>query len=128
MERKLLRKFLIVYLLFFIIFTIITFIYALLLKNEILKISTVSFNNITFIIGIILFLFLGIISGYIAKKNGLLEGFFSGIIIILLVLLLNLIIQIDLKPMFFVKAACYLLSSTSGGIIGVNIWLKKQNK
>ena len=118
-------KFLFIYLIFVIILTILSFIYAILLKKEILPSSYPSFKNITFVLGLIMFFILGLISGIVSKKNGLLEGFLSSIIIIAIALLINLIIRIELKPIYFIKIFSFLLSSMSGGIIGVNIISKK---
>lgn len=72
-----------------------------------------------------MFFILGLISGIVSKKNGLLEGFLSSIIIIAIALLINLIIKIELEPIYFIKIFSFLLSSMSGGIIGVNIISKK---
>ena len=118
-------KFLFIYLIFVIILTILSFIYAILLKKEILPSSYPSFKNITFVLGLIMFFILGLISGIVSKKNGLLEGFLSSIIIIAIALLINLIIKIELEPIYFIKIFSFLLSSMSGGIIGVNIISKK---
>lgn len=124
-ENKKIYQFVFVYLIFTIILTICAFIYALLLNKQIISTSTTSFNRITFILGIILFFILGILSGVTAKKNGLIEGLFSALIIISIVLLLNLIFKIHIEAKFFIKAASYLLSSMAGGIIGVNKCTKK---
>lgn len=120
-EKKKIYKFLFVYIIFTIILTLLAFIYASLLNKDILSTTNPSFKNITFIIGIILFFVLGLMNGIVAKKNGLIEGLFSALIILSLVLLINLIIKIDIKPIFFLKIGSYLLSSMAGGIIGVNI-------
>ena len=68
-----------------------------------------------------MFFILGLLSGIVAKKNGLIEGLLAALIIIAIVLLINLIVKIQLKPMFFIKMGSFLLSSSAGGIIGVNI-------
>lgn len=124
-EKNKIFKFLFVYLIFTIILTIISFIYALLLQKGILFTTNPMFNRITFIVGLILFFILGLLSGIVAKKNGLVEGLLSSLIIISIVLLINLIIKIDIKPMFFIKMGSYLLCSMAGGIIGVNLVNKK---
>lgn len=124
-EKNKIYKFLIVYLIFTIILTTISFIYAILLRKGILFTTTPGFNKITFIVGLILFFILGLLSGVVAKKNGLIEGLLSALIILSIVLLINLIIKIDIKPMFFIKMGSYLLCSMAGGIIGVNIVNKK---
>ena len=124
-EKNKIYKFLIVYLIFTIILTTISFIYALLLHNGILFTTEPGFNNVTFIIGLILFFILGLLSGIVAKKNGLIEGLLSSLIIISIILLINLIIKIEIRPMFFIKMGSYLLCSMAGGIIGVNKTIKK---
>lgn len=124
-QKNKIKKFLFVYLLFFIILTTVSFVYAILLHNNILSTKTSSFNRITFIIGIILFFILGFLIGKVAKQNGLLEGLIAALIIILLSLLINLIVKIDLNSLFFIKAGSYILSSMAGGIIGVNTLKKK---
>lgn len=125
-EKNKIYKFVIVYLIFTIILTVIAFIYAILLNNGILSTSSPAFTNITFVVGIILFFILGLISGIVAKKNGLIEGLFSSLLILSIALLVNLIIKIEIKPLFFVKIAAYLISSMAGGILGVN-WSSKKN-
>lgn len=125
MVKNKIFKFLFIYLTFTIILSIVSFIYAILIKKEILFISYPSFKNITFIIGIILFFILGLLSGIISKKNGLLEGFLAALIILSIALLINLIIKIQLNHMFFIKVFSFLLSSMTGGVIGVNLTNKK---
>lgn len=127
-EKNKIYKFVIVYLIFTIILTVIAFIYAILLNNGILSTSSPAFTNITFVVGIILFFILGLISGIVAKKNGLIEGLFSSLLILSIALLVNLIIKIEIKPLFFVKIAAYLISSMAGGILGVNWGSKKNSK
>lgn len=110
-----------VYLIFFIIVTLFATIYAILIYYNKLSSTTSSFNTYTFIIGIVLFILLGLISGIKAKKNGLIEGLTAALIIILFSLLINLIIKVPFESRNLVKIATYLTSSGAGGIIGVNI-------
>lgn len=124
-ENRKIYQFIFIYLIFTIILTICAFIYAILLKNKVLSTNTSSFNKITFILGILLFFVLGLLSGITAKKNGLIEGLLSALIIISIVLLLNLILKVNIESKFFIKGASYLLSSMAGGIIGVNKTIKK---
>lgn len=119
-QKNKIKNFLIVYLLFFIILTSISLIYAILLNKGVLSTESSSFNKITFIIGLVLFFILGLLTGRVAKKNGLIEGLIAGLIIILISLLINLIIKIDISSLFFIKAGSYILCSMAGGIIGVN--------
>lgn len=114
-------KFMIIYLIFTIILTLFTFIYAMLINNEIITLNLKYYRNISFIIGLILFFILGLISGIVAKRNGLIEGLLSSLIIIAISFLLNLILKFEIEAIYFVKIICYLIISMSGGIIGVNI-------
>lgn len=110
-----------VYLIFFIIVSLFATIYAILIYYNKLSSNTSSFNTYTFIIGIVLFMLLGLTSGIKAKKNGLIEGLTAALIIILFSLLINLIIKVPFESRNLVKIATYLTSSGAGGIIGVNL-------
>jgi len=79
-----------------------------------------SFNTSTFIIGIVCFFLLGFISGNVAQKNGLLEGLVAALFIILITLIINLFVKVDFNFRTFVKVVTFLVSSSLGGVIGVN--------
>lgn len=78
------------------------------------------FNTWTFIIGIICFFILGFVSANVAQKNGLLEGLVAALIIVLITLLINLFVQVQFSFRTFIKCVTYLVSSSLGGVIGVN--------
>lgn len=109
-----------VYLFFLIILSIFSIIYALLIYFGKINSNMKNFNTSTFIIGIICFFLLGLISGNIAQKNGLLEGLVSALFIILITLIINLFVKVDFNFRTFVKVVTYLVSSSLGGVIGVN--------
>lgn len=109
-----------VYLFFLIILSLFVLIYALLIYFGKIDSNIKSFNTTTFIIGIICFFLLGLISGNIAQKNGLLEGLVSALIIILITLIINLFIKVNFNFRTFIKVVTFLLSSSLGGVIGVN--------
>jgi len=109
-----------VYLFFLIILSIFSIIYALLIYFGKINSNMKNFNTSTFIIGIICFFLLGLISGNIAQKNGLLEGIVSALFIILITLIINLFVKVDFNFRTFVKVVTYLVSSSLGGVIGVN--------
>lgn len=119
-KNKLL-KFVFIYLIFTIILTIFAFIYAILINNDTISLTNNSFRNISFIIGLLLFFILGLISGFVAKKNGLVEGLLSSLIVLAISMLLNLILKIQIQPLYFVKIISYLICAMAGGIIGVNL-------
>lgn len=121
MKLKVIKSRLLVYLLFVIIMSFFCGIYALLIYFGKVKSSETSINIVTFIIGIISFMILGLLSGMVAKKNGLIEGMLAALIILLIALLTNLIFKVPFVGKNFIKMATYVISSSVGGIIGVNL-------
>lgn len=118
--RKVFQKAFYIYLIFLIILTLFTIVYAILIYTGKINSDIGKFNTTTFILGIISFLILGLVSGNIAQKNGLLEGLVSALIIILLALIINLFAKVDFNFRTFLKCVTYLTSSSLGGVIGVN--------
>lgn len=118
--RKSFKKAFFVYLIFLFILSLFTIIYALLIYNGKIDSDMKKFNTVTFILGIIAFLLLGLVSGNIAQKNGLLEGLISALIIVLITLIINLFARVDFDFRTFLKCVTYLTSSSLGGVIGVN--------
>lgn len=121
MKLNSIKSRLLAYLLFVIIMGLFSGIYALLIFYGKVKVSENSINIVTFIIGIISFMILGLLSGMVAKKNGLIEGMIAALIILLIALLSNLIFQVPFVGKNFIKMATYVVSSSIGGIIGVNL-------
>lgn len=121
MKLNSIKSRLLAYLLFVIIMSLFSGIYALLIFYGKVKVSENSINIVTFIIGIISFMILGLLSGMVAKKNGLIEGMIAALIILLIALLSNLIFQVPFVGKNFIKMATYVVSSSIGGIIGVNL-------
>ena len=121
MNQNLIKSRLLVYLLFIIIMSLFCGIYALLIYYGKVTSNENTINIVTFIIGIISFMILGLLSGIVAKKNGLVEGMLASLIIILIALLLNLVLKVPFVANNFIKMAAYITSSSVGGIIGVNL-------
>ena len=123
--RKTFKKLFYLYLLFLIILSLFTIVYSLLIYYGKVSSDMKHFNTWTFIIGIICFFILGLVSANLAQKNGLLEGLVSALVIVLLTLLINLIVQVPFSFRTFIKCVTYLVSSSLGGVIGVNFkpWL-----
>lgn len=123
--RKTFKKLFYLYLLFLIILSLFTIVYSLLIYYGKVSSDMKQFNTWTFIIGIICFFILGLVSANLAQKNGLLEGLVSALVIVLLTLLINLIVQVPFSFRTFIKCVTYLVSSSLGGVIGVNFkpWL-----
>ncbi len=118
--RKVFKKVFYVYMFFLIILSLFTIIYALLIYFNKINSSIKNFNTITFIMGILSFFLLGLVSENIAQKNGLLEGLVSALFIILITLLVNLFIKVDFNFRTFIKTVTYLVASSLGGVLGVN--------
>ena len=118
--RKNFKKLFYIYLFFLVILSIFTIIYSLLIYYGKVNSDMKQFNVWTFIIGIISFFILGLISANVAQKNGLLEGLVAALIIILIALLVNLFIHVQFSFRTFIKCVTYLVSSSLGGVIGVN--------
>jgi putative membrane protein (TIGR04086 family) len=119
MKDKIKRK-LFVYFGFFLILSIFSSIYALLIVLNKMNSKEASFNTITFIAGIIMFIILGFLAGNTAQKNGLLEGLIAAIFIILVTLIINFFIKVPFVSKSFIKTVCYLTGASLGGIVGVN--------
>ncbi|HEY8364742.1 MAG TPA: TIGR04086 family membrane protein [Haloplasmataceae bacterium] len=86
------------------------------------KIIDVSQNSVyVFACGVILFLFLGFLSGNIRQKKGLLNGILYALSIMIVLFLIQ-ILGFDEKITFqlILKYLIYTLSSGLGGILGVN--------
>lgn len=110
-----------IYLIFLLILSILVIGYSLLVYYRKIDTSTKSFNNITFIIGVISFFVLGLLAGNLAPKNGLLEGLISSSIILLLVLICNFFVKVPFGFKSIIKTISYITSASLGGVIGVNI-------
>lgn len=119
LKAKIKRK-LFVYFCFILILAIFSSIYALLIYLGKASSNSSSFNTVTFIAGVIIFLLLGIAAGNTAQKNGLLEGLIAATFIILVTLIINFFVHVPFVGKSFVKVASYLTASSLGGIIGVN--------
>lgn len=121
MLLKKIKSKILVYLTFVIIMTSFCGIYALLILYGKINTDQTQINIVTFTIGIISFFILGLLSGKTAKRNGLIEGILAALVILLLALLANLIFKVPFVSKTFIKMATYIISSSIGGIIGVNI-------
>lgn len=104
-----------------IIFLITMLIYTILIYFQILKLENSTLRTTIYITGLVLFLIFGIISGIIEKKNGWLSGITSATLIIILTFIINLISKNKIDIYYLVKIITFLLSSTLGGMIGVNL-------
>lgn len=115
-----------IYLFFLLLILFLSSLYTFLIYNKVINPSITSFNNTSFIIGIICFFILGLISGSSANKNGFLDAFICSLIVIMFVSVLNLFMKEEFTKLTFIKSSIYVLTSSLGGIIGLNMNKKKE--
>lgn len=104
-----------------IIFIPIVVIYTLLAYFQKININNSSFTLSTYLIMLGYFLIVGLLTGLIEKRKGIINGLINGVIIILIGFLLAIITHASFSIMSFVKYASYLLICIIGSIIGVNL-------
>lgn len=112
------------YFIFIIILAITIIIYTSLLYFGVISSNDNTVKTVSFVMGLLLFLILGLISGLKEKKSGWLAGFTSSLFLVLIVIFINIISK-NLTVMSLIKYLAYVISSMLGGIIGVNIITKK---
>ena len=112
------------YFIFIIILAITIIIYTSLLYFGVISSNDNTVKTVSFVMGLVLFLILGLISGLKEKKSGWLAGFTSSLFLVLIVIFINIISK-NLTVMSLIKYLAYVISSMIGGIIGVNIITKK---
>lgn len=112
------------YFIFIIILAITIIIYTSLLYFGVISSNDSTVKAVSFIIGLFLFLILGLISGLKEKKRGWLAGFTSSLFLIFIIIIINIISK-SLNAMSLIKYLAYVISSMLGGIVGVNIVTKK---
>lgn len=115
------------YFIFIIILAITIIIYTSLLYFGVISSNDNSVKTVSMIMGLVLFLILGIISGIKEKKSGWLAGLTSSLFLILIIIFINIISK-SLSIMSLVKYLAYLISAMLGGIIGVNFVKKGESK
>lgn len=109
---------------FIIILSITSLVYTILLYFNVVSTDKNTIKITCYIIGLLLFLLLGIISTIKENKNGWLKGLSSSIFILLIALIINLCTH-SFYFSLIIKYFSYILTSCIGGIIGINI---KKNK
>lgn len=125
--KTLTLKKLICYLIFIFIVCLTLGIYALLLYKNKASNNEKTLYIYSYVIGGLLFFILGLLKGLVIKNNGLLEGLLSGVFVMFIILLTNFIINKSFTYFNLIKIVAYLVLSTIGGIIGVNLHKKENN-
>lgn len=123
---KLFKQLLKTYLYFLIIVTITILIYTLLIYNEFISTNVSTIRTTTYILGCILFCFLGFISCKGFKSKGWLKAGLTSSIILIIMIIIRLISNLEINILYFVKVVSYLICSMLGGIFGINIFNRKK--
>ena len=113
-------------LLFIIILSILMVIYTTFIMINLIPNEQTLNRTILFILGMLIFFILGIISGNKEKKNGWLSGLSSSLLIILLSIIIGLFTKTNITIFLIGKYVCYMFCSIIGGILGVNLSFKKK--
>lgn len=116
---KFLRNKAVTFLIFSIILVITLVVYTIFLYTGILQSNAEKMKTVTFIIGIILFFLLGLLSGQKEQSKGWLAGCSSGFTLLFLVIIFKLTSGGFTTWFIIVKYISYLFASILGGILGV---------
>jgi putative membrane protein (TIGR04086 family) len=112
------------YLFFLIITSISSIIYTSIIYFSNTQISSSTLNILSFFVSIIIFFILGIYISRIFKEKGLINSFMVSLILLLFILLFKIITK-SINLSWVIKSISCLLTSSIGGIIGINF--KRKN-
>jgi putative membrane protein (TIGR04086 family) len=112
------------YLFFLIITSISSIIYTSIIYFSNTQISSSTLNILSFFVSIIIFFILGIYISRIFKEKGLMNSFMVSLILLLFILLFKIITK-SFNLSWVIKSISCLLTSSIGGIIGINF--KRKN-
>lgn len=108
------------YLFFIISICISSLIYTSIIYFTNTSISNKTLNIISLFVTIFIFFILGIYISRLFKEKGLMNSFFISLILIFIILLFKFITK-TYNSSYLIKSLCSLLTSSIGGIIGVNL-------
>ena len=112
------------YLFFLIITSISSTIYTSIIYFSNIQISSYTLKILSFFVSITIFFILGIYISRIFKEKGLMNSFMVSLILLLFILLFKIITK-SFNVSWVIKSICCLLTSSIGGIIGINFKRKK---
>ncbi len=112
------------YLFFLIITSISSIIYTSIIYFSNIQISSYTLKILSFFVSITIFFILGIYISRIFKEKGLMNSFMVSLILLLFILLFKIITK-SFNVSWVIKSICCLLTSSIGGIIGINFKRKK---
>lgn len=111
---------------FTIILSILMVIYTILIMINLIPNDNNLNRIILFILGLILFFGIGLISGHKENKNGWLAGLSTAFIILFLSFIVTIFSKNNLDLFLLCKYCCFLICSMVGGILGVNTKVNKK--
>lgn len=104
-----------------IIFIPILIIYTLLAYFEKIDLNKSAFFISSYLVMLTYFFIVGLLTGLIEKRKGIINGLIISIIIVLLGFLCSFITKTTFSYMTIIKYASYIFVSVVGSIIGVNL-------
>lgn len=108
------------------IFAILTFIYTILVYNGKIEAKANDIYRFSIIIGAISFFLIGLISGIVEKKYGILSNFITGLILLIIIIVIKLLSKSTLEGTDWLKYGIYLITISLGGMIGVQLDARKK--
>ena len=108
------------------IFAIFTFIYTILVYNGKIEAKTNDIYRFSIIIGAISFFLIGLISGIVEKKYGIISNFITGLILLIIIIVIKLLSKSTLEGTDWLKYGIYLITISLGGMIGVQLDTRKK--
>lgn len=108
------------------IFAIFTFIYTILVYNGKIKAKANDIYRFSIIIGAISFFLIGLISGIVEKKYGIISNFITGLILLIIIIVIKLLSKSTLEGTDWLKYGIYLITISLGGMIGVQLDTRKK--
>ena len=107
------------FLFFLIIIGITSLIYTSIIYFNNTSLSNEKLNIISFFITITLFLILGIYISFLFQEKGLMNSLLISLILIFIILLFKFLTK-TFDSKYLIKALCCIISSSIGGILGIN--------
>lgn len=108
------------------IFSILIIVYTFLVFNGKIDSKSNVIYRFSVIIGGITFFIMGLISGIIEKKYGILSNFITGFILITIIIIIRLLSKNTLDGTDWLKYGIYLTTISLGGMLGVQLGTPKK--
>ena len=100
--------------------------YFYLYYNCKIEAKTNDIYRFSIIIGAISFFLIGLISGIVEKKYGIISNFITGLILLIIIIVIKLLSKSTLEGTDWLKYGIYLITISLGGMIGVQLDTRKK--